>query len=67
MSEKKNKSMKVVILNMLWLISFALSLLVSENTTITIPLGEGRAEVTIKVRPLEKLQQPQQKRIQPSK
>jgi hypothetical protein len=67
MSEKKKKSMKVVILNMLWLISLALSLLVSENTTITIPLGEGRAEVTIKVRPLKKLQQPQHKRIQPSK
>jgi hypothetical protein len=67
MSQKKKKSMKVVILNMLWLISLALSLLVSENTMITIPLGEGRAEVTIKVRPMEKLQQPQHKRTQPSK
>jgi hypothetical protein len=67
MSEKKKKSMKVVILNMLWLVSLALSLLVSENTMITIPLGEGRAEVTIKVRPLEKLQQPPHKKIQPSK
>jgi hypothetical protein len=67
MSEKKKKSMKVVILKVLWLISLALSLLVSENTMITIPLGEGRVNVTIKVRPLEKLQQPQHKRIQPSK
>jgi hypothetical protein len=47
MSEKKKKSMKVVVLNMLWLISLALSLLVSENTMTTIPLGEGRATVVI--------------------
>jgi hypothetical protein len=67
MSQKKKKSMKVVILNMLWLISLALSLLVSENTMITIPLGEGRVDVTIKVRPLEKLQQTQHKPIQPRK
>lgn len=59
--------MKVVMLEALWLISLILSLLVSENTTITIPLGEGRAEVKIKVRPMEKLQQPQRKRIQPSR
>jgi hypothetical protein len=40
MSRKKKKSMKVVILKVLWLISLALSLLVSENTMITIRWGK---------------------------